>query len=793
MGHFYACPPPLGTLDPSPGSLGAPWVIRGASATLALCCLACAVRLACRRRDGTWDRTGFTLGGFALACGCALAMPVFAPAPEGTPLAGFVLAAAATAGLAATALLLGRAPAGALADPPDPAAAPGSERPARQGPGGRARPSPEHFRQIVEGIRDYSLILLDPGGAITHWSPGAERMTGYRAAEVVGQSYSLLFTPEELAQNRPALLLRSAASQGRVEYEGWRAHKDGTRFPVSGVITALSEDGGALQGFVKVTRDISQQKASQEALKQMAEDLEREVKERIHQLRESETKLQGFIQHAPAAIAFKDLDGRFLHINARMEQRIGLPAAEILGRTNDDLFPEEICAPLREHDSRVLRHRHEVQVEEHWPNRADGTTRDYLSQKFPLVDATGTCWGMGLIDTDITERKKTFLALQDSQKLESLGVLAGGIAHDFNNLLAAMKGNLHVARNTDTWASAQPYFEALNELMDNAADLLKQVLTYAGKGQSVMRTLDLNRLVEDLVNLLRSSLSRRATLRMDLHPEALRMLGDPSQIQQVVMNLVINASEALADQDGTITIRTSREQLSQELIDGMYRGQELEPGDYVALEVADDGMGMAPEVLAKIFDPFFTTKLAGRGLGLASLRDIVRNHRGGIRVDSTRGLGSTFKLRFPEAPGEVPDGTLATFAPKPAPEPGPGPGSVLVVDDEERIRSIVTEVLGRAGFRTLLARDGREALETLQQHRGRIRLILMNLAMPNLDGAETCRELRRRGAEVPVLLISGFAASDILPNLQDLGLQGFLQKPFEMETLVRQVRQFVHG
>jgi PAS domain S-box-containing protein len=525
-------------------------------------------------------------------------------------------------------------------------------------------------------------------------------------------------------------------------------------------------------------------------LRRAREELEERVSERTLELRESEARLHGFIRHSPAAIAFKGLDGRYLLINPRMEAALGRPSREIVGRTNEDLFPPGTCAQNRDRDQRVLSLGQDVQEEQQWTD-GDGSTHDYLVNEFPLVDATTQIWGLGVLAADITERKQADRALLQSQKLESLGVLAGGIAHDFNNLLGAMQGNVELARTETSLEQAQPYLETLSGLMAKASGLLRQMLAYSGRGKSSMRPLNLNQLVEEMTNLLGTSISKKARMRLNLHPQLPLMEADPDQLQQVVMNLVINASEAMGERNGDITISTCPEELTQTTIDTLYEGQPTRPGPQVSLEVSDNGSGMTPEVLKQIFDPFFTTKFTGRGLGLAAILGIVRGHQGCLRVSSEPGQGSTFKLLFPAAQGQaVPVAEDPPLPPHPAGKDS-DEGIVLVVDDEEEMRLLVAAGLGRVGFQTLQARDGMEALDLFQQHRDRISLVLMDLTMPNMNGEEACRELQRRGSTVPVLLTSGFNETDALQGFGNLGLAGFLQKPFGLGTLVEMVRKLV--
>ena len=524
--------------------------------------------------------------------------------------------------------------------------------------------------------------------------------------------------------------------------------------------------------------------AGEQREKALAEDRYRFL---LKELQESEARLQGFIRRASAAIAFKGPDGRYLLINPRMEILLGRPAREILGKTNEDLLPSTVCALTREREDRVLRLGEECMQEEEW-TLLDGARRNLLVHKFPLADASGQSWGVGVITTDITERKQSEVAMLQSQKLESLGVLAGGIAHDFNNLLGAMQGNAELAMMEATQAGARPYLEILTSLISKGADLLRQLLAYAGKGTFTVRILDLNQVVQELTQLLGSSISKKATIRLNLNPQPLPLEADASQLQQVIMNLVLNASEALEDQTGTITLRTRREQLSQGTLKATYEGQGMEPGAFVSLEVSDNGAGMAPAVVKKIFDPFFTTKFTGRGLGLAAIHGIVRSHHGGILVFSEPGQGSTFKIMLPAAAGTPEPSAPDPLRHRPLGGPLEG-GTVLVVDDEDPMRSVVVTALNLVGFETLEARNGREGLLMFQTHHDRIQVILMDLTMPIMDGEEACRELRRLGATVPVILSSGFDETEALRRFDDLGLAGFIQKPFSLAGLVDMVRK----
>ena len=784
-------------MPPGAQPAGAPWIqaSRLPAVILALVCAVWAFDLGflvLRRKGVLFEWAELLLGAFLLLIGGVFGLEACNSAGR---LAGLIRVAADAAGVLAMLLLLRITPkllrVPTLAQSLAMDAELSSKQREKRQMEGELKESQDRFRTLVDSIRDYAIFMLDPEGRITSWNPGAERITGYAEGEVLGQNFARLFSPDDAAAGRPAEILRKAAARGRIEDEGWRIRKDGSRFLAHGIFTAFRDADGTLQGFAKITQDVTEQRANQTALENLAETLEEKVQAQVHELRVNEAMLQGFFQHAPAALAFKSREGRFLFVNPRMEGAMGRPAAEILGRTSAEVFPPKIAAEIEAWDGQVLREQRALQVEYGMPD-AQGATRHYLTNVFPLVDTTGQGWGLGVIATDITERKLAERALLQTQKLESLGVLAGGIAHDFNNLLGAMQGNVELAMAEASQASAQPHLETLMGLMSKAADLLRQMLAHAGHGKAAVTTLDLNQLVGEMTQLLETCISKKVVLRQAFHPEPLFLEADPSQLHQVIMNLVINASEAIHEATGTITIRTRRQ--DEGTADWAFAngGQAFGPGPYAALEVTDTGAGMTPEVVRKIFDPFFTTKFAGRGLGLAAIHGIVRSHRGGVQVISEPGTGSTFTILFPLAPPPPP--SLATPAdPARTARPRVPAGTVLVIEDEAAMRYVVAKALLQVAIPTLQAQDGQMALRVFKSHREQIRLILMDMTMPNLDGEETLRELRRQGATVPVILTSGFNEEDVLERFTGLDLAGFIQKPFKLEALVDLVCRVMAG
>jgi two-component system cell cycle sensor histidine kinase/response regulator CckA len=369
--------------------------------------------------------------------------------------------------------------------------------------------------------------------------------------------------------------------------------------------------------------------------------------------------------------------------------------------------------------------------------------------------------------------------VQQAQKLESLGVLAGGIAHDFNNLLTAILGHANLAlMDLAPEAPARDSLREIEKASARSAELCRQMLAYAGKGRFVVEAINLSRLIEELAHLLNVSISKKVLLRCQLAEELPTIDADPAQMRQVVMNLVINAAEAIGDVEGVIALSTGVMQCDEVYLRGGGLIEPPAPGRYVYLEVTDTGCGMDAETQARIFDPFFTTKFAGRGLGLAAVLGIVRTHRGMLKVESERGRGTTFRILFPASAKTAAPAALGGTRP-----PWRGTGTILLVDDEEPVRVVGTRMLQRCGFTVLTAADGREAVELFRAHRAEIACVLLDLTMPRMDGEETYRELRRLQPDVRVVLASGYSDQEISRRFRGAALAGFIEKPYRVGTL----------
>jgi PAS domain S-box-containing protein len=380
------------------------------------------------------------------------------------------------------------------------------------------------------------------------------------------------------------------------------------------------------------------------------------------------------------------------------------------------------------------------------------------------------------------------------QKLESIGVLAGGIAHDFNNLLHVVLGNADIAlsRLPARSAAREPLEEVVRATI-RAADLTRQMLAYSGKGAFVIRHLDLSSEVRDMATLLRTAISKQASLVWELAPVLPAINADATQIRQIVMNLITNASDSLHDVPGTITLRTGVVE-RQGLNDPDF-GAPVQEGDppvegeepFVYLEVCDTGGGMTPDTLQRIFDPFFSTKFAGRGLGLAAVMGIVRSHEGLIRIRTEPGQGTSFRVLFPAVAGTVRKGEK----PSAARSDWQGTGTVLLVEDEEGVRDVAERILQEIGFDTVTAVDGRDALEVMDRVGSSVTAVLLDLSMPRMGGLETFRHLREHRPELPVILMSGYNEQVVAPQFNDSGpgITAFLQKPFLAEDLIGVLRR----
>ena len=527
------------------------------------------------------------------------------------------------------------------------------------------------------------------------------------------------------------------------------------------------------------------------SLLQRTDRIEREVAQRTRELRATELRLQDIVDHSPALIFLKDPAGRYLLCNQPFLDLCQRTRQEVIGERDYELFPAADADLFSAHDAEVIAAGRPMEFEEH-TTAADGRRTTHIVQKFPLFDEQGKLYALCGIATNITDRKageeqKLVLErrLLESQKLESLGVLAGGIAHDFNNILTAILGNANLASmELPDDHGVRPLLRQIEHASRRASDLCAQMLAYAGKAAFIMAPVNLSSLVRDTAALLEVSVGRRVRLELQTTKDLPAVHGDATQLRQIVMNLVINAADAIGDRaGGTITVQTFAREVPADFFATAVQAPSLPAGRYVGLEVADNGAGMTPDVLARIFEPFFTTKFSGRGLGLAAVLGIVQSHHGALFVESTPGQGTVFRLLLPAGTAPA-DGTRPPMAAAPVALKG----TVLVVDDEESVRLVAHKTLRSVGLQVIEAADGPAALLTYRKRAADINLLLLDLTMPGLSGDETLRQLRVIAPTLPVIVMSGYSEAETMRRCASLGVAGYLSKPFEIADLIAKVR-----
>jgi PAS domain S-box-containing protein len=514
-----------------------------------------------------------------------------------------------------------------------------------------------------------------------------------------------------------------------------------------------------------------------------------ELQKKLSELNEREEMLRLIMESTGDGIYGVDTRGLCTFANASCLKMLGYDSLdEVVGKNMHDLIhhsaPNGSPTPVKECKIfMAYRIGKGVTISDEVFWRKDGTSLPVEYSSYP-IRKNQVIVGAVITWRDISERVQAAqekLALEKqllhAQKLESLGVLAGGIAHDFNNILMAIIGNADLAlMRMNPEAPAVENLHRIEKAAAQAADLAKQMLAYSGKGKFLVEHLDLNRLLEEMLHMLEVSISKKAILRLNLAPTIPAVEADATQLRQIIMNLVINASEAIDDQSGVIAITTGCMECNLSYLRDFWLDDKVIPGLYVYLEVADTGCGMDQETLARIFDPFFTTKFTGRGLGMAAVLGIVKGHKGAIKVYSEPGKGTSFKVLLPASESaETIVGTSRN-------DIWQGSGTVLLVDDEQTVRDIGGEMLQALGFQVVLASDGREALEKFRENPG-ISFILLDLTMPHMDGEQCFRELRKIRPDVKVIMSSGYNEYEVTQKVIGKGLAGFVQKPYTMSAL----------
>jgi PAS domain S-box-containing protein len=610
----------------------------------------------------------------------------------------------------------------------------------------------DHFGEEVH--------LLDESGRFAYVNQQSCTETGYTKKELIGMKAA-----DIIIRRVPANSAESWSKLWNAEClveEVFQRRKDGTSYPVE-VYRNPFVYGGSRYGLAFV-RNIEERKKN-----------------------DKEMKLMTFaLDHIDEEVHLVDAGGHIVYVNKKSCEMLGYSREELLGMSVPDIACEREAGQHKTGHFKLMEHK--ILKDETNHRRKDG-------QLYPVevtanfFEYDGEVYNLALV-RDITERKRneeerrTFEnQMVQAQKMESLAILAGGVAHDFNNLVAAILGQAELTRKLLPEGSV-PYVNLgqIEIAAERAAELAGQMLAYSGRGQFVIKTIDLNLLLDEILRVLKVSISN--TIDLHLNPGSL-LPGidvDVTQIRQIVMNLIINAAEAIGADRGDISIVTRCVECPAGFFKNSWFNKELAAGPYVSLEVIDSGCGMDEETLSKVFDPFFTTKFAGRGLGMSAVLGIVRGHKGAITVTSKKGEGTSFQVFFPAS-----EKRIESIGEPPKETAWQGSGTVLLVDDEEVVRTSCSEMLKALGFTPLTANDGVEALERFKET-PEIRVTLLDFTMPHLNGEECFYQMRTIDPDAKVILSSGYSESEVSQRFKDKGVDGFLQKPYRLAALIETIR-----
>ncbi len=619
------------------------------------------------------------------------------------------------------------------------------------------------YRRLFETAQDGILILDAVNGQIVDANPFMVKMLGYSHAEFLGKElWEIGFFADATASKVAFLDLQT---KGYIRYEDLPLRTSGGEvIAVEFVSNAyLVDDERVIQCNV---RNVSQRKKVEEAL------------------RRNERLTHNLVEHLPHRILVKDRESAYLFCNANFARDVGLPPEEIIGKDDFAFYPRPLADAYRADDREVMAMGVTKEIDE--PYLAGGQERWVHTVKVPFRDEQGEVVGVLGVIEDITERRQLEEQVRQSQKLEGIGLLAGGVAHDFNNLLTGILGYCDLAsgRLSDSDPLAADV-EQIRKCGERATTLTSQLLAFSRKQVLEVRVLDLNALVSDLDRMLQRLIGEDIDLQTVLAADLGPVRADPGQIQQVIMNLVLNARDAMP-RGGRLALETANVDLDAE-----YSGRHLgvSPGPYVMLAVTDTGCGMDEATMARIFEPFFTTKEQGKGtgLGLSTVYGIVKQSAGDLWCYSEPGKGTTFKIYLPRV-GEV---AAAVMAESPAPVLR-GSETVLVAEDDELVRKLIVKMLTGDGYKVIAASDGAEALQECETSQGPIDLLITDVVMPGMSGRELVQRLVKTRPGIKVIFMSGYTDDAMLHHgMLEQGM-AFVQKPFTRLSLNRKVREVLN-
>ncbi|HYF38670.1 MAG TPA: PAS domain S-box protein [Gemmatimonadales bacterium] len=618
---------------------------------------------------------------------------------------------------------------------------------------------------IVESSDD-AIVSKKLDGTILTWNASAERIFGYSAAEMVGDTVYRLIPPE-LHDDERQILSRISEGQHIAHFETIRRHKNGTLLPVELSISPVRDESGTIVGASSIKRDISERKRALETAAQLA----------------------AIVQSSDDAILSKALDGTVLTWNAAAERMYGYTASEIVGHSIYAIIPGELQGEEQDILRRVARGEHVAHYET-VRRRKDGARVNISLTISPIFDASGRIIGASSIQRDITERMRAEEAMRQAAKMEAIGMLAGGLAHDFNNQLYAVSGFAHfIGRDPGLSPASRQDLLELQKVAERMASLTRQLLAFARQQVMSPEVLDLNAAIEDTRPMLQRLIGSNMNIELALAPGPKWVRVDRAQLVQVLLNLVINARDAMGS-GGRILLRTTTLEISPgHAYDRLQT--PVGPGAYAELAVSDTGKGISAEHLPHIFEPFYTTKEVGvgTGLGLATVEGIVAQSGGYIQVESAAGRGTTIRILLPLTA----EPTIKPRVGGPSRRGSGTRGRILVVEDEDPVRTVVMRTLQADGYEVLGARNGEEALRELEEIGGAVNLVLSDIVMPGMGGRQLAAELHRRYRKVPVVWMSGHTRETELQKGEIGKDEPFLHKPVTPEALLEMVSAVIAG
>jgi PAS domain S-box-containing protein len=620
------------------------------------------------------------------------------------------------------------------------------------------------FEMLVTSIRDYAIYMLNPEGVINSWNAGAERFKGYSAQEIIGQHFSVFYTDEDRRSGKPARALQTAREQGKFEDEGWRVRRDGTRFWASVVVDPIRDSSGKLLGFAKITRDITERKANEEAL--------RESEDRFRLL------VQGVTDYAIYMIS---PTGVITNWNAGAERIKGYKRDEIVGSNVAVFYTEEDRAkdmPAQTLATAATEGRFE---QESWRVRRDGTRFWAHVVVDAIRDEAGKLLGFAKVTRDITERKQAAEALEranaalfQSQKMEAIGQLTGGIAHDFNNLLAVISSSLDVLSTRAQKHADTKVLDAMRRAVERGALMTQQLLSFARQQPLKVEKYDLNSAISSFEPVLRRAGNSAIEMDIRLGPHAKTVSLDVARFEAALLNLVVNARDAMPG-GGKLAVVVENVEL------GAVEVGNLAPGAYVRVSVSDTGSGMPPAVVARAFEPFFTTKEVGKGtgLGLSQVYGFIAQSGGDVVIDSEEGTGSTVSMYLPVVEG-VPDDRFVAS--------NDGVDTVLIVEDEPDVLDVAGQLFRSIGYEVTTATNGIEAMGILER-RTDIDLLFTDVVMPKgMNGIQLARSARELRPGLRVIVASGYPIPALREQYGRIEDFAFVNKPYRLAELVKALK-----